>query len=202
MEVDFEEYLALFWFFDAQCFISPILWHTMSLSYELDFYLFISQVCYLMYHGVCLLPKKISLIILTVLLSFWNSLVFSKKQTVAEWCVTFIISTGLLPCVCSTMIIKTLFVTVGFPTVSTFTGLLSCVCSLMQFEIWTEGSPTLTICKGFLPGVCSLMLNKRRRATECFPTCYIFIGLLSCVFSLMSNKVWVTTKVFPHSVHS
>ena len=120
------------------------------------------------------------------------------RSKLAEWCVTFIISTGLLPCVCSTMIIKTLFVTVGFPTVSTFRGLLSCVCSLMQFEIWIEGSPTLNIFKGFLPGVCSL----RRRVTECFPTCYIFIGLLSCVFSLMSNKVWVTTKVFPHSVHS
>ena len=70
MEVDFEEYIALFWFFDAQCFISSILSHTMSLSYELDFYLFISQVCYLMYHGVCLLPKKISYIDYTYSSSF------------------------------------------------------------------------------------------------------------------------------------
>ena len=70
MEVDFEECIALFWFLHAQCFISSILWHTMSLIYEFDFYLFFSQVCYLMYHGVCLLPKKISYIDYTYSSSF------------------------------------------------------------------------------------------------------------------------------------
>ena len=111
------------------------------------------------------------------------------RSKLAEWCVPFIIFTGLLPCVCSTMIIKTLFVTVGFPTVSTFIGLLSCVCTLMQFEIWiaTKGSPTLTTFKGFLPSVCSLMLNKRLWMFS--HMLYIHRASLLCVFSDIQRGV-------------